>query len=102
MWLLGTKQNEGAAAFSRAFLESQVSSPELREKLTPKDPFGCKRVLFLDDYFPIFTKKNVELITEKPIRFTETGIISEDGKSREVDVILNGTGAHFQIWWRIT
>jgi cation diffusion facilitator CzcD-associated flavoprotein CzcO len=92
MWLLGTKQNEGAAAFSRTFVESSVESPEIRNKLTPKDAFGCKRILVLDNYLPIFNQKNVELITEKPIRITETGVVSEDGREREVDVILNGTG----------
>lgn len=92
MWLLGTKQNENAAAYSRSFLESQVKSPEVRRKLTPNDPFGCKRILVLDDYLPLFEKQNVELITEKSVRFTETGVISDDGKVREVDVILNGTG----------
>jgi cation diffusion facilitator CzcD-associated flavoprotein CzcO len=92
MWLLGTQQNNGAAAFSHAFLEKSVESPEIREKLTPKDPFGCKRILVLDDYLTIFNKKNVELITEKPVRITKTGIVSDDGKEREVDVILNGTG----------
>lgn len=92
MWLLGTKQNDGAAAFSRAFLESQVKSPEVRAKLTSKDPFGCKRILVLDDYLPIFNQKNVELVTEKPVQITEHGVVSEDGKERIVDVILNGTG----------
>lgn len=97
MWLLGTKENEGAAAYSRAFLEKQVKSAAIREKLTPKDAFGCKRILVLDDYLTIFNQNNVELITEKPIRFTEKGVMSEDGKEREVDVILNGTGQTSQL-----
>lgn len=92
MWLTGTKENDGAAALCRAFLESQVESPELREKLMPKDPFGCKRILVLDNWLSMFNQKNVELITEKPIQITKNGIISEDGKERKVDVILNGTG----------
>jgi len=92
MWLLGTNENEGAAAYSQAFLESQVESPEVREKLRPKDAFGCKRILVLDNWLSMFNQKNVELITQKPVQFTEKGIISEDGIEREVDVILNGTG----------
>jgi len=92
MWLLGTRENDGAAAFSRAFLESQVESPEIRQKLTPKDAFGCKRILVLDNWLSMFNQTNVELITEKPVQITEHGIISEDGIEREVDVILNGTG----------
>lgn len=92
MWLLGTNENKGAAAFSRAFLESQVESPEVRRKLTPKDAFGCKRILVLDNWLSMFNKSNVELVTEKPVQFTEKGVVSEDGIEREVDVIINGTG----------
>src|ERR1041385_8185592 len=46
---------EGRAAYTRAsliHLESQVPDPELRRRLTPTYPIGCKRVLFADDYFP--------------------------------------------------
>lgn len=132
MWLVGTKENQAMHDASIAFLDQQVKDPEVREKLRPRAAFGCKRVLFLDDWYSLFNKPNVELITEKPVRFTETGIVfkptddmtakerdeaptgaylkrtegvDHGEKTREIDVILWGTGfdmndsgGHFQVY----
>jgi cation diffusion facilitator CzcD-associated flavoprotein CzcO len=62
---------------SYTHLENQVKSVELREKLRGNGNFGCQRVLVSDDYYPAFEKPNVELITDPPIRITESGIISK-------------------------
>lgn len=61
-------------------LENQVADPVLREKLRPSGRFGCKRPLFLDDYYPALCQPNVELITDPPIEITEKGIISKPVK----------------------
>jgi len=58
-------------------LETQVKDPVLREKLRPSGRFGCKRPLFLDDYYPALCQPNVELVTDPPIEITETGIVSK-------------------------
>jgi cation diffusion facilitator CzcD-associated flavoprotein CzcO len=58
-------------------LESQVKDPVMWEKLRPSGRFGCKRPLFLDDYYPALCQPNVELITDPPIEITETGIVSK-------------------------
>ncbi|GAB7356265.1 hypothetical protein MBLNU459_g7075t1 [Dothideomycetes sp. NU459] len=119
MWFSGTKENKAMYDYSMAFLERQVESPIVREKLRPRTQFGCKRVLILDDYYPIFNEPNVELITDKPIRITEKGIISKPAdqvpqserekeptgsydlrneaphaveEEREIDVLIWGTG----------
>jgi cation diffusion facilitator CzcD-associated flavoprotein CzcO len=44
----------GRAAYTRVALNhlaEQVTDPELRKKLTPDYPIGCKRILFADDYY---------------------------------------------------
>src|SRR4051794_29726829 len=38
--------------WAQGHLEEQVRDPELRAKLTPDYPIGCKRVLISDDYYP--------------------------------------------------
>lgn len=58
-------------------LHKQVKNPVLREKLQPKTPFGCKRVLVSDAYYPAFEKANVDLITDPVIKITSTGVISK-------------------------
>jgi cation diffusion facilitator CzcD-associated flavoprotein CzcO len=71
---------------------AQVQDPETRRKLTPNHPFGCKRPLFSDLYYPMFNRDNVELVTETIERVTANSVITVDGQSRELDTIIYATG----------
>ena len=65
----------------------------LAEKLTPKYEIGCKRVLLLNDYLPMFVnKQNVHLITDTIEEFTETGIKTKDQQEITVDLVVLATG----------
>jgi len=73
-------------------LRKSVADPELRARLTPDYTAACKRLLFSNDYYPALCQPNVELITD-PIERVETGaIVTADGRGREVDAIILGTG----------
>ena len=65
-----------------------VKDPEVRRKLTPNHPFGCKRPLFSDVYYPVFNRDNVALITETIERIAPNGIVTVDGETRELDTII--------------
>ena len=80
------------AAANAALLRRQVADPVLREQLRPTDEIGCKRLLVSNDWYPTFTRPNVELVTDGVAQVTETSIIGRDGIEREVDVIVFGTG----------
>jgi cation diffusion facilitator CzcD-associated flavoprotein CzcO len=69
-----------------------VSDPVLREKLTPKFQFGCKRVLISDDYWPTFERDNVELVTEGIAEIRSDAIETTDGAQHPVDAIVLATG----------
>ncbi len=73
-------------------LETSIADPELRRKSTPDYKLGCKRVLISDDYYPALTRPNVELITDRITEITPTGIVSQDGTERAVDVLIYSTG----------
>ncbi|RMG76353.1 MAG: NAD(P)/FAD-dependent oxidoreductase [Bacteroidetes bacterium] len=73
-------------------LRDSIPDPELRKKLTPDYALGCKRVLISDDYYPTLLRPNVELVTESIAEITPTGIRTNDGKLRQVDAIIYGTG----------
>lgn len=73
-------------------LRRQIADKRLRELLHPDYPFGCKRVLLSNDYYPTLTRSNVELIITPIHRIGETGIVSRDGHRREVDAIVCATG----------
>jgi cation diffusion facilitator CzcD-associated flavoprotein CzcO len=78
-------------AFTRE-ITRVVKDPELRRKLTPDYPIGCKRILISNDFYPALCKPNAELVTDAIERIEERGIVTADGKLREVDAIIYGTG----------
>lgn len=73
-------------------LRRQVTDPRLREVLRPGYPFGCKRVLLSNDYYPTLMRPNVELIDTPIQRIDRSGIVTRDGQKREVDAIICATG----------
>lgn len=83
----------GTAAAMRA---RQVKDKELRAKLTPDYPMGCKRVLFSSDYYPAVAAPNVRLETTGIDAITPTGVRTADGVEHPVDVLVYGTGFQTQ------
>ncbi len=69
-----------------------VSDPEVRAKLRPSHPFGCKRPLFSNDYYPAFNAPNLELVTEGIERICAEGVVTQDGVTRPVDTLIYATG----------
>ncbi|WP_278312740.1 flavin-containing monooxygenase [Lolliginicoccus levis] len=76
----------------KSFLRAQVKDPELRKALTPNFSLGCKRLLISNDFYPALTKPNVELIPHALSSLGPRTITANDGTTREVDVIIFGTG----------
>lgn len=68
--------------------------PNLLAKSTPDYEFGCKRLLFTNDWYKTLKRDNVELIAEAVERITPTGVVARDGVERPADVIIWGTGFH--------
>ncbi len=73
-------------------LASGISDPGLRAKVTPDYQIGCKRILISNDYYPTLDSAHVDLVTEGITEITPTGIVTEDGATREVDAIIVATG----------
>jgi cation diffusion facilitator CzcD-associated flavoprotein CzcO len=76
----------------KKFISFQVKDPALVKKLTPDYTLGCKRILISNKWYPTFNRKNVELVTDAISHFTETGIVTKDGKERPLDCVILGTG----------
>ena len=73
-----------------------VEDPELRKKLTPDHPFGAKRPLASNKYLQCFNRSNVELVTDSIERVTPHGVVTTDGREREIDTIVLATGFETQ------
>ncbi|WP_300010494.1 NAD(P)/FAD-dependent oxidoreductase [Pseudonocardia sp.] len=79
--------------FARAYLDRKFADrPDLKAKVTPDFTIGCKRILMSNDYYSALKRDNVDVVTEKVVRVTETGVVTADGISHEVDTIIFGTG----------
>lgn len=72
-------------------LRDQVPDPELRARLTPDYPPGCKRVVIDSTFYPALTRPNVSLVTDRIVRITPKGIETAGG-SYDVDTIVYATG----------
>ncbi|RJO78898.1 NAD(P)/FAD-dependent oxidoreductase [Nocardia panacis] len=80
------------AQLGRRQLRRQVPDAELRAKLTPDYPVGCKRVLFSNEYFPALTQPNVAVQTAPIIEIRPDGVRTADGVTHPADVLIYGTG----------
>ncbi|HWU23169.1 MAG TPA: NAD(P)/FAD-dependent oxidoreductase [Nocardioides sp.] len=84
-------------AWSRRHMRKGASAKDgLFEKAWPAYPFGCKRVLFSNDYLPALAQPNVDLVTEWIERITPSGVVTDDGVEHPADVIIWGTGFKVQ------
>ena len=104
-WQVFEWTEEGRAAYTAMatnHLNDQVADPDLRAKLTPDYPVGCRRILISDDYFPALTRDHVSLETSSIECIDETGIVTADGTHHDLDVIVFATGFETTGWrWSV-
>jgi cation diffusion facilitator CzcD-associated flavoprotein CzcO len=69
-----------------------VEDPALRARLLPDHPWGCKRPLLSNDFYPAFNRPNLELVTDRVERITKAGVVTADGRERRLDTLILATG----------
>jgi cation diffusion facilitator CzcD-associated flavoprotein CzcO len=79
-------------AVCRRQIKQAIEDPTLREKVTPTDEIGCKRIMLTDDWYPTLTEPNVELVTDRIEEITASAIRTTDGTERPADVLVLATG----------
>ncbi|SCG34546.1 flavin-containing monooxygenase [Micromonospora coxensis] len=93
---LAVTGNRAAGALLRTLSAAQrrwqVRDPDLRARITPDEPMGCKRVLFTSDWLPTLARPDVDLVTEKIVEVTADGVRTADGRTHPCDVLVYGTG----------
>jgi cyclohexanone monooxygenase len=75
-----------------AMLETTVADPELRKRLTPETPLGCKRLVFSSDFIPALTQPHVEVVSSPARALRARSLVTEDGRELGVDVVVCATG----------
>jgi len=79
------------SVFDRS-LRGLVSDRLPEEAVIPSYPFGCKRILISNDWFPAITRPNVRVVTDAIDHIGPTGITTVDQVTHEVDTLIFGTG----------
>lgn len=74
------------------FIRREVHDPATQEKLIPSYAYFCKRPSFSNSFYASLNRPNVELVTEPIARVSKRGLVTADGKEREVDVLVCATG----------
>ena len=88
----GSEKTQDFTAIALDMLEKTVGDEELRRKLTPDHPMGCKRLVFSSDYLPALTRPNVEVVASPARYLRARSLVTEDGTERDVDVVVCATG----------
>ena len=73
-------------------LDAAISDADLRRRLTPEHPFGCKRLVFATDYLQTLDQPHVEVISSPARALRSRSLVAADGTELDVDVVLCATG----------
>ena len=76
------------------FIKKTIKDPELRAKITPDYTIGCKRIILSSTLYPALAQKNTTLHDKNQgiSEINEHGILTNDGKQIDVDLIVYSTG----------
>ncbi len=73
-------------------LKRSIKDPQLRSKLTPDYAVGCKRIIFSTKFYDAILRSNCQLVTEGIDHVESEGIVTEDGKCHDLDILVLATG----------
>ena len=73
-------------------MDKKIQDKTLREALRPDYEVGCKRILISNDFYDVFQRENVELVTSPIDKVEDDGLVTKAGERYPVDAIIFGTG----------
>lgn len=79
-------------AKSEAFIRGVIADRRLADLVTPDYPWGCKRPVLSDDFYPALTQDNVTLVAAPVESVTEHGVVDATGTEHGIDVLIMSTG----------
>jgi len=88
----GSEKTQEFTAIAMRLLEHSVADEQLRRKLTPDHPMGCKRLVFSSDYLTALTQPHVEVLSSPARYLRARSLVMQDGTERDVDVVVCATG----------
>lgn len=90
---VSAKNLEVRESLTKILREQWKNHPEHLDKIVPTYPPGGKRMLRDNGVWAAALQRpNAMLVTHPIVRFTETGLVTEDGVEHPVDVVVYATG----------
>ena len=83
----GSDKTQEFRGIALKVLEATIRDDELRRKLTPDHPLGCKRLVFASDYLQTLTQPHVEVVASPARTLRARTLVTEDGTELDVDVV---------------
>ena len=77
-----------------------VIDPDLRARLTPTYPVGCKRLVMSDSFYAAIQRPEATLITAPIERVEASGVRTADGMLQPLDVLVLATGFNTHQFFR--
>ncbi|KAK4548067.1 hypothetical protein LTR36_010787 [Oleoguttula mirabilis] len=91
--LKGTEMQLGAQkAFEEGMKARLQKKPQYFDWLKPKFAPGCRRLTPGPGFLEAMVEDNVNFIRDKIVRIEPKGVVTEDGKLHEIDVLVCATG----------
>lgn len=75
-------------------LRRKVKDPVMRERLTPTDRVGCKRLIHAKGFYEALQRPNVTVESGNLRRITPQGVETDQGQTHALDVLIYATGFH--------
>src|SRR4051812_16140051 len=76
---------------AKAHLDT-IKDPVLCAKLTPRDTALCKRPVVSNRFYKVVQRDDVDVVTESIARVVPEGVVTADGTTHELDVLILATG----------
>ncbi len=89
----GSEVQTGAVkAFRAMMVERLAKKPEILDALVPSFAVGCRRLTPGPGYLEALVEDNVEFVSDKIASIKPEGIVLENGRNVDIDVLVCATG----------
>lgn len=93
--MMGTEMQKGAQKdFEENMKKRLVKKPEIYDALKPSFAPGCRRLTPGPGFLEALVEDNVDFVRTPITRIEPKGVVTEDGKLHEIDVLVCATGFH--------
>jgi 4-hydroxyacetophenone monooxygenase len=90
--LISERSDKLRQVMTNYIFEKMKPNEELAKRLIPPFAPMARRVIVDNGWYDALQRDNVELVSDKILRFTPRGIVSADNIEREFDLVVNATG----------